>query len=53
MPRAPETLECRCGSRSFKWELSGPMLKAGKVTGGTKILICATCDRKGERVVIF
>jgi len=33
-------------------EITGAVLKAGKVSGGTKELICAACDRKGDRVVV-
>jgi hypothetical protein len=37
-----EALETRVGVRLIN----------GKPRGGTKVLICATCQRKGERVVI-
>lgn len=52
MPKPENVLECRCGSRSLLIEVTGAALIDGKVRGGTKVYICACCDRKGERVVI-
>jgi hypothetical protein len=53
MPKPEYVLQCpRCGCRTFKVEVTGAMLKSGKVTGGTKEHICSACDRKGERVVV-
>lgn len=53
MPGPPAVIQCpRCAGRTMKVELTGAVLKAGKVSGGTKELICAACDRKGDRVVV-
>lgn len=53
LPRPEHLLQCpRCACRTMKVEVTGAMLKGGKVTGGTKQYICSMCDRKGERVVV-
>ena len=53
MPKPAGVIQCpRCGGRTMRVEVTGAMLKNGKVTGGTEELICAACDRKGDRVVV-
>lgn len=53
MPRVQSQIMChRCGGMEFIQTLSGPLLKDGKVTGGIKILLCAACFMRGERVVV-
>lgn len=46
-------LQCpRCAGREVLVSLIGAIIKGGKVSGGTKQCLCATCHRKGERVVL-
>jgi len=48
-----EMLQCpRCAGREVLVSLTGAIIKGGKVSGGTKQWLCATCHRKGERVVL-
>ena len=52
MPKPASMLQCRCGSREFIEARQGVLLKAGKPSGGTKVLICVNCLLRGERVVV-
>jgi hypothetical protein len=46
-------LECqRCHGREVFETKIGVALIDGKPRGGTKVLCCAQCQRKGERVVL-
>lgn len=46
-------IQChRCGGREVIEVKSGVLLKDGKPTGGTKILLCSACYMRGERVVL-
>lgn len=42
----------RCGGREVLELRAGAVLRNGKLTGGTRIVVCACCHRKGERVVL-
>ena len=42
----------KCEGREVIETKTGVLRKNGKPYGGTKQLICAACQRKGERVVI-
>lgn len=50
----PETiLACpRCNGREIIEAKIGVTKRNGKLSGGTKVILCACCHRKGERVVI-
>jgi hypothetical protein len=51
--RPPEILECpRCAGREVLELRSGVTHKDGKISGGIKTVVCATCFLKGERVVL-
>lgn len=53
MAKPPEMLQCnRCGSRELIEARQGVLLKNGKPSGGTKVLICVNCLLHGERVVV-
>jgi hypothetical protein len=46
-------LQCnRCAGREVIEAKSGVLFKDGKPSGGTKVLLCALCLLKGERVVL-
>lgn len=46
-------LECpRCAGRDTLEVTNGVMVKNRKVVGGTKMIVCAHCYVKGERVVL-
>lgn len=46
-------LECRrCGGREVIETRIGVLYVDGKPRGGTKMLLCAECQRRGERVVL-
>lgn len=46
-------LQChRCGGREVIETKVGMIFKNGRASGGTKSILCATCHRKGERVVL-
>jgi hypothetical protein len=48
-----EMLQCRrCGGREVIETRIGVEFVGGKTRGGTKALICAECQRRGERVVL-
>lgn len=48
-----EMLQCsRCGGREVIETKVGVLMRGGKASGGTKQILCATCWRRGERVVL-
>ena len=48
-----ELVQChRCGGREVIQTRIGMHFVNGKATGGTKAIICAMCNRNGERVVV-
>lgn len=52
-PKPAEMIQChRCSGRELIEAKIGVMLKEGKPTGGTKVLLCAVCLLRGERVVV-
>ncbi|WP_428384123.1 hypothetical protein [Nevskia ramosa] len=53
MPKPASMIQChRCSGREVIETKIGVMFKNGRPSGGTKTLICATCHRGGERVVL-
>ena len=53
MAKPAEMIQCpRCGCREVIETKTGVLLKDGKPSGGTKSLICASCYRHGERIVL-
>jgi hypothetical protein len=53
MPKPATMIQChRCGSREVMITKIGMLLKNGKATGGTPQVLCASCHRGGERVVL-
>lgn len=53
MPKPASMIQChRCGSREVMVTKIGMLLKNGKATGGTPQILCASCHRGGERVVL-
>ncbi len=53
MPKPASMIQChRCGGREIIETKTGVMFKNGRPSGGTKTLICASCHRSGERVVL-
>lgn len=53
-PKPASMLSChRCGGREVVETRSGVMMVEGKPTRGTKILLCAACYMRGERVVLL
>jgi hypothetical protein len=52
-PKPAAMLQCRrCGGREVIEAKIGVSLEGGKAQGGTKVLLCALCLLKGERVVL-
>lgn len=52
-PKPASMLQCnRCGGRELLETRTGVLYENGKVKGGTKQMVCATCHMNGERVVI-
>lgn len=52
--KSPVLLQCpRCASREVIETKIGVFLRDGKPVGGTKVLLCALCFAKGERVVLL
>lgn len=46
-------IQChRCGGREVIETKVGMLFKNGRAQGGTKSILCATCHRNGERVVL-
>ncbi|WP_241494492.1 hypothetical protein [Pseudomonas asplenii] len=53
MPKPAYMVQChRCGGREFIETKIGMLMKNGKLTGGTKQLLCVGCLLQGERVVL-
>ena len=53
MPKPDAMIQChRCGGREVIETKIGMVLRKGKPVGGTKAVICAECQRRGERVVV-
>jgi len=53
MPKPEAMVQChRCGGREVLETKIGVMMKNGKPTGGTKVLLCVGCLLNGERVVV-
>ena len=53
MPKPPTMVQChRCGRREVIETRIGVLMKNGKPTGGTKMLICVGCLLNGERVLL-
>ncbi len=51
--KPPEMLQClRCAGREVIEAKVGMVMKNGRASGGTKSILCATCHRNGERVVL-
>ncbi|MBN7822176.1 hypothetical protein [Bowmanella yangjiangensis] len=51
--RPADFVSChRCGGMEVIETKTGVTIKAGKKSGGTKQLLCASCFMRGERVVI-
>jgi hypothetical protein len=41
-----EVLRCRqCGSNRFRETLLGPLVKRGRIIGGTKQIVCDECGK--------
>lgn len=52
-PAPAELLQChRCAGREVIETRVGMTIRKGRASGGTKTFLCATCHRKGERVVL-
>ena len=46
-------IQChRCGGREVIETKVGMLFKNGRAQGGTRTILCATCHRQGERVVL-
>ncbi len=53
MPKPATMVQChRCGGREVIETKIGVLMKNGKPTGGTKVLLCAQCFMRGERVTL-
>lgn len=52
MPKPAGMIQCRCGSREVIEARQGVLLKEGKPSGGTKVMLCVNCLLRGERVVV-
>jgi hypothetical protein len=52
-PKPATMLQCRCGSREVIEARQGVLLRGGKPSGGSKVLICLNCMLRGERVVVL
>lgn len=51
--KPPDMLQCpRCAGREVIVSTIGVALKGGKLTGGTKQVLCTLCLMRGERVVV-
>lgn len=52
-PKPATMLQChRCGGREVIETKIGVLYAGGKTKGGTKVILCADCHRRGERVVL-
>lgn len=53
-PKPADMLSChKCSGREVIESRSGVLLKDGKPTRGTKILLCAACFMRGERIALL
>ncbi len=53
-PKPAAMLQChKCGGREVVQAKSGVLVKDGKPVGGTKVLLCALCFAKGERIALL
>lgn len=53
-PKPAAMLQChKCGGREVIAARNGVEVRDGKPVGGTKVLLCAMCFAKGERVVLL
>ncbi len=53
-PKPAAMLQChKCGGREVVQAKAGVLAKGGKPVGGTKVLLCAMCFARGERVVLL
>jgi len=52
-PKPKEMIQChRCGGREVLETRIGVLQSGRRWTGGTKVLLCAGCLMRGERVVL-
>ncbi|MGY2364452.1 hypothetical protein ACW9IO_18020 [Pseudomonas azotoformans] len=53
MPKPATMVQChRCGGREVIETKIGVLMKNGKPSGGTKVLLCVGCLLNGERVAL-
>lgn len=53
-PKPAAMLQChKCGGREVIAARNGVEVRNGKPVGGTKVLLCAMCFARGERVVLL
>ena len=53
LPKPATMIQChRCGGREVIETKVGMLFKNGRAQGGTRTILCATCHRQGERVVL-
>ena len=53
LPKPATMIQChRCGGREVIETKVGMLFKHGRAQGGTRTILCATCHRQGERVVL-
>lgn len=53
-PKPAAMLQChKCGGREVVQAKAGVLVKDGKPVGGTKVLLCALCLAKGERIALL
>ncbi len=53
-PKPAAMLQChKCGGREVITARNGVEVRDGKAVGGTKVLLCALCFARGERVVLL
>lgn len=51
--RPPDMLQCpRCGGREVIEARNGATFSGGKLSGGTRTVLCVLCLVRGERVVV-
>lgn len=53
MPKPASMISChRCGGIEVLALKIGVLYQEGKMKGGTRVIVCAACFMKGERVVL-
>lgn len=53
MDKPEYMLQCpRCGCREMMETVIGGWIKNGKLSGGSRTILCVDCHRKGERTVV-